>query len=159
MLFAFSYAFQISGAIILLLWSLKSVKQNVFELYFPGSNVIERDENDICILDKEKLQKGLQTILQNIFAFVDLIVGYSMAIFAEKLFENCKTFVIVWILTLTITGIEHLTAVIIAKIRYPKDISIAFDEVQKYKTDVGTFVTEREIDQMFNEVFDTDSKE
>lgn len=159
MLFACSYAFQISGAIILLLWSLRGIKANVLDLYFSDSNVIERDNNDMCVLAKEKLQKKLQTIFQNIFAFADLIVGYSLALFAQSLFESYKTFVITEVLTVIIIVAEYFASIIIAKVKYPKDVSMSFAEIQKYKPDVSTFTTNKEVDDMFNEVFGAEPKE
>lgn len=137
MLFACSYAFQISGAIILLLWSWKGIKKDVFsDLYFPDSNIIIRDKNNICVFPKERLQKETKNIFLNVFAFVDLVVGYSFAIFAEKLVENNKTFTATVILAIAITAIEYLEADIISKIRYPQDVRKPFDEVIKRKPGV-----------------------
>ena len=161
MVFILSYAFQISGAIILLLWSFASlcrIKIKVLDLYFPDSSVIERDNDDMCILSKDKLRKATIEIFKNIFAFLDLVIGYSLAIFAEQKFENCKAFLLIVISTALITVIECLATGAVARLKYPKDVVMPFAEIEKCKPDIGTFITDREVKEMCDKIFGDESK-
>lgn len=74
--------FQLSGALLLLLNCIKSGKKSVIGNCFPGSNVVERDENNNCKIPKEKLQESAHKIYLNIVAFVDLVIGYLFAVFS-----------------------------------------------------------------------------
>ena len=65
-------AFQLSGALVLLLNCMKGGKEAVIRNCFPGTNVVERDENNNCKIEKEKLQKSAHNIYLNIIAFADL---------------------------------------------------------------------------------------
>ena len=76
--------FQLSGALLLLLNCIKSGKESVIKNCFPGSNVVERDENNNCKIPKEKLQESAHKIYLNIVAFVDLVIGYLFAAFSPR---------------------------------------------------------------------------
>lgn len=81
-MFVFMLAFQLSGALLLLLNSVKSGKASVIKNCFPGSNVVERDENNNCKVPREKLQKSAHEICLNIVAFLYLSIGYLFAAFS-----------------------------------------------------------------------------
>lgn len=86
--------FQLSGALLLLLNGMKSRKEEVIKNCFQGSDEIECDENNNCRIPKEKLQKSAHKIYMNIVAFVDLVIGYSFAVFSPNSDAKIK-----WILT------------------------------------------------------------
>ena len=67
--------FQLSGALLLLLNCIKSGKESVIKNCFPGSNVVERDENNNCKIPREKLQESAQKIYVNVVAFMDLVIS------------------------------------------------------------------------------------
>ena len=71
--------FQLSGALLLLLNCIKSGKESVIKNCFPGSNVVERDENNNCKIPKEKLQESAHKIYLNIVAFADLVSVCSLS--------------------------------------------------------------------------------
>lgn len=151
MCYVFSYAFQLSGALLLLFWSLKGIKKNILELYFPGTNIIERDEDDNCTLLKEVLQKNAKKIVLNIFSFGNLVVGYLLAVIAEKTLDNCKTLILVIVLTVAIICVEYILTVVIAIKKYPENILVPYSQLKPYNVD--TIVTEAEIEQMCAEIF------
>ena len=62
MLFIGMLAFQVSGALLLLLNCIKGGKKSVIKNCFPGSNVVERDEKNNCKIPKEKLQESAHKI-------------------------------------------------------------------------------------------------
>lgn len=154
MCYVFSYVFQLSGALLLLLWSLKGIRKNAIDLYFPSSSIVERDDDNICRLLKEILQKNAKTVILSVFSFVDLIVGYLIAILSEKQYGNCKTFLLVSIFTLGVVGIEYLLAVIIAKKRYPQDVFVSYEELEK--RGIATMATETEVNEMLDTVWGSD---
>ena len=46
----FAMAFQVSGALILLLWCIEGAKKKkIIEQYFPGSNIAQRNNENNCI--------------------------------------------------------------------------------------------------------------
>ena len=90
MVYIFSVSLQLSAGIILLIWSLKGFQENVLNLYFPGGNTASRDENndDIVLLDKNRLRDKANTIFLSLFSFFDLSLGVLLSIFANKQYET-----------------------------------------------------------------------
>lgn len=67
---------------------------------FPGSNIAQRDENDNCKIEKEKLQKSAHNTYLNMIAFVDLVAGYILAVFSPtSTTEICLLLLAVIVLT------------------------------------------------------------
>ena len=83
------YFFSASWAIILLLRCLKGEKRKYhFNRYFPGGNVIERDDENNCALRKDKLRMVSREVYINIIAFCDLIIGKDCLFMLLKVKEN-----------------------------------------------------------------------
>lgn len=100
MLFVGMLVFQLSGALILLLNSVKCRKEMIIKNCFPGSNIAQRDENDNCKIEKEKLQKSAHNTYLNMIAFVDLVAGYILAVFSPtSTTEICLLLLAVIVLT------------------------------------------------------------
>ena len=150
MLFVGMLVFQLSGALVLLLNCVKGGKDAVIKSCFPGSNVVERDENNNCKIEKEKLQKSAHNIYLNIIAFADLVVGYILAVFSPE--ANAQIFIIlveVIVLTCGLLIIEYYLSRFCARKIYAKDMVIPFENLDG----VDTFATKKEIDDMFNDMF------
>ena len=148
MLFVGMLVFQLSGALVLLLNCIKGRKDAVIKSCFPGSNVVERDENNYCKIEKEKLQKSAHNIYLNIIAFADLVAGYILAAFSPE--ADARTFIIfmeVIIFTCVLLVIEYYLSRFCARKIYAKDMVILFEDLDG----VDTFVTEKEIDDLFKE--------
>ena len=116
---------------------------------FPGSNVVERDENNNCKIPKEKLQESAHKIYLNIVAFADLVIGYLFATFsptADVQIELVLAKVIV--ATVILLVLEYYFSYFCAKRIYAKDISVPFDELEG----VDTTVTKQEIEDLFKNI-------
>lgn len=120
-----SYAFQVAGAIILLLWSFKNCDEKI-------RNMAASDESQwgcfdatgvYDVLDKEKLQESARTLYKNITAFINLVIGYGLAIFMEDVAVSG-----IWMLTyvvlavIVILFVESIIISIIAIKNYPESI-------------------------------------
>ena len=142
-------AFQVSGALILLLWCIEGArKEKIIERYFPGSNIAHRDNDGNCTLKKEKIQKIGKEAYLNIFAFVDIIIGYSLAFFIVNKCEKVNAFLSTIVITLVILSVENVLASIISNAVYRKDEIVSYDVLKE--NGVDTVVIAREIDDFFN---------
>lgn len=150
MLFVGMLAFQLSGALVLLLNCIKGGKDAVIKSCFPGTNVVERDENNNCKIEKEKLQKSAHNIYLNIIAFADLVIGYILAVFSPE--ANAQiSIILVEVIALTcgLLIIEYYLSRFCARKIYAKDMVIPFEDLDG----VDTVATKKEIDDMFNDMF------
>ena len=150
MLFVGMLVFQLSGALILLLNSVKCRKEMIIKNCFPGSNVVERDENNNCKIEKEKLQKSAHNTYLNMIAFVDLLVGYILAVFSPtSTTEICLLLLAVIVLTCILLFAEYKLTLFCAKIIYANDMVIPFKNLDG----VDTVPTKKEIGDLFNNLF------
>lgn len=148
----FSISLQLSGAVILLLWCLRGAsKEQVVRKYFPGSNTVKRDDDDNCVLSKEKLQAISSEVYVNALAFVDLIVGYLIAYFVKDTYSPVVAVVFTVLITSALIIFERFVARKLAAKKYPKDIVIPYSYLEKYGVD--TFATDKEVNDMLDEVF------
>ncbi len=149
MLFAGMLSFQLVGALILLLNSLNGSRTAVIRNCFPGSNIVERDDNDNCAISKESLQKSAYKIYLNITAFFNLVVGYGIAAFCPSVsYTTLKTVLAVIGCSAILLLLEYCLCRLTAHTKYAKDIVVAYHELEKYG--VETFETQKEIDDLFD---------
>ncbi len=147
-----SISFQLSGAVILLLWCLKGAnKEQVIQKYFPGSSIVTRDDEDNCILVKEKLQAIASEVYINALAFIDLIVGYLVSYFTASTYPPIVAVILTILTTVAIIFFERLIAKILAKRKYSVDLVIPYSYLEKY--DVSTFTTDKEVKEMIDDIF------
>lgn len=150
MLFVGMLVFQLSGALILLLNSVKCGKESIIKNCFPGSNVVERDENNNCKIEKEKLQKSAHNTYLNMIAFVDLTVGYILAVFSPtSTTKICLVLLAVIVFTCVLLFLEYILALFYAKIKYANDMEIPFKNLDG----VDTIITNKEIDAILNDEY------
>ena len=141
--------FQLSGALLLLLNCIKSGKESVIKNCCPGSNVVERDENNNCKIPREKLQESAQKIYVNVVAFMDLVIGYLLAAFSPTTDVQIGLILVeVIVATTLLLMLEYYSSRFCAKKIYAKDISVSYDELDG----VDTFITKQEIDDMFKDI-------
>ena len=141
--------FQLSGALLLLLNCIKSGKESVIKNCFPGSNVVERDENNNCKIPREKLQESAQKIYVNVVAFMDLVIGYLLAAFSPTTDVQIGLILVeVIVATTLLLMLEYYSSRFCAKKIYAKDISVSYDELYG----VDTFIKKQEIDDMFKDI-------
>lgn len=150
MLFVGMLVFQLSGALILLLNSVKCRKERIIKNCFPGSNVVKRDENNNCKIEKEKLQKSAHNTYLNMVAFLDLVVGYILAVFSPtSTTEICLVLLEVILFTCILLGTEYKLTLDCAKNIYANDLVIPFKNLDG----VDTVITKKEIDAIFNDEY------
>lgn len=145
-MFIFMLAFQLSGALLLLINSVKGGKESVIKHCFPGSNVVERDENNNCKIPKEKLQKSAHEIYLNRTAFLYLTIGYFLAAFSPT--TEIRIVVVVAkmiIVTFALLLLGYYTSRFCAKRIYSEDISIPYYKLEG----VDTNMTKQEIEDIF----------
>lgn len=150
-MFIFMLAFQLSGALLLLLNSVKGGKESVIKHCFPGSNVAERDENDNCKIPSEKLQKSAHEIYLNRIAFLYLTIGYFLAAFSPT--TEIRIVLVVAkmiIVTFALLVFGYYFSRFCAKRIYSEDISIPYDKLEG----VDTNTTNQEIYGIFDEIFE-----
>lgn len=144
-----SIAFQLAGALILLMWSIRGARKTaIIERCFPGSNIAERDDDNNCRIEKSKLRKTAYEVYLNIFAFVDLIIGYLIAYFAVNYYEPLCAALYTILTTAAIIGIETLVVYGCAKLRYKKDEIVPYEDLKKFGVD--TIITSKEIEEKFH---------
>ena len=120
-----SFSFQIAGAIILLLWSLRKRDKKIKESCInDGPNIFEFDGSGktYTTLSKSVLQQKAKVVYLNIAAFIDIIIGYACAIFLEDV-DLCKWVILILVIVLTavIVIMEKLIVSIIARFKYSND--------------------------------------
>lgn len=150
-MFIFMLAFQLSGALLLLLNSVKGGKEAVIKHCFPGSNVVERDENNNCKIPKEKLQKSAHEIYLNRTAFLYLTIGYFLAAISPTTGVQIGLVTVKMIaLTFALLVFGYYFSRFCAKRIYSEDISIPYDKLEG----VDTNITNQEIDDICDEIFE-----
>lgn len=142
--------FQLVGALILLFNTVNGSKKKVIANCFPGSNVVTRDDSNNVVISKEQLQLSAIKIYLNIVAFADLLIGYLIAAFSPVTFDKKWITVISVIVCSVILAVaEYCLVKLFAKVMYAKDEIVAYEELEKIGVD--TVVTNKEIDQLFEE--------
>lgn len=151
-----SISFQISGAVILLLWCLRGAKiDHIIEKCFPGSNTVSRDDNNNCILSKERLQKAAREVYTNVLAFVDLIIGYLTTYFiTDTLTPVCASILTIFI-TAVLIAINYIIAWRLSIWKYPNDVVVSYSVLEKHNVD--TIITNKEIEDLWNSPSDSDN--
>ena len=145
-LFEFSIAAQLAGAIILLLWSFGKVSRNAIEMCFPGIATVDIDAEGNGILKKEILQKNVKKIFLNVWAFI--ICGYIMNIFSSNDMEKTilKAIVIV-VITALLIAIGFASAGYMSKGWFKNDVKLSPEEMEKLN--VLSPIPEKDIIDMF----------
>ena len=124
-----SFSFQIAGAVLLLLWSLKNSDRKIKKMsVIPGINIFDFEGN--TEVDSKTLQDNAKVVYSNIVAFVDIVIGYSLAIFAGEFDINAWImFVVVAGATTGIILLEKLLIYCVARLKYSKDQKINPDKI------------------------------
>ena len=147
MLYLLMLAFQLAGALLLLVNHLNSSQEAIIRKCFPGSNTIERNELGYGSIPKEKLQKSAEEIIANIVAFVDLVVGYGIASLSPSMsLSKMISFFVVVGGSVVIIFLESTAIRYISRKKYSNDLIVQFSELEKYNVD--TILTEEEIDDI-----------
>lgn len=120
-----SFAFQIAGAVLLLLWSIRKCDAKIKGQCLESAGILsfQFDETEVYTdIPKDDLQAAAKVTYKNIAAFGDILVGYTCAIFStETPLPRWNIFIFVIVLTVIILLLENICVTCIAQKRYSKD--------------------------------------
>ncbi len=137
---AFSYAFQLAGALILLVNCFPDAMRAKIVLASIQHIKLPMHEDGNITVSKEELQKNATKAYLNICSFLDLTIGYFLAIVASPLAGALWTNVaVVVFITVAIIGLEILITNKIAKVAYKSDTPT---KLKNSKLEAGDFVFE-----------------
>lgn len=150
-LYILSLAFQVAGAVLLIIKYCGKTKQRIISEYFPGSNVIERDDDDRVHLKKEKVQECVKRIYDNRISFAYIAIGYVLSIFGESS-NSSKVEILFYMIffTITLILIEKIISSAFARLLYRTDIEMEYSEIEDI---ADTVATEKEMDEMLDDIF------
>lgn len=150
MLFEFSIAFQLAGAIILLLWSFGKVSKNAIEMCFPSIAAVDTDSEGNGILKKDILQRNVEKIFLNVWAFTCIVFGYIMSIFTSNDLEYLLEKVIIVVLTTVILiVVGHIAARYLSKGWFKDDVKLSPEEMEKMN--ILSPISEKDLLNMFKQ--------
>lgn len=146
-----SLALQVAGAILLIIKYWGRTQERIIEEYFPGSNIIKRDDENNVHLEKKKVQKCAQTIYHNRMAFVFIAIGYGLSVFGATsgVCPWCLALYIA-LCTIVIVILERVVSIVVSKMLYREDIVLPYSEIEDI---ADTAMTNAEIEAMVNETF------
>ena len=125
LIYVSSFAFQIAGAVLLLLWSIRKCDAKIKEQCLESAGILsyQFDETGIYTdIPKEDLQTVAKLTYKNIAAFVDILIGYTCAIFSiETHLPRWSVFILVIVLTTIILWVEDICVGHIARKCYSED--------------------------------------
>ncbi len=148
-MYVLSLAFQIAGAVLLIIRYLGKTKQRVIEDYYPGTGVASTDDNENAILDVSRVRDCVKNIYANRTAFFYIAIGYALSIFSDKGCA-CDIILLIAILGMTIVLIigEMTIGNLLSKHLYKEDILIPYNKISQQ---IPRFATEKDIKAMFDD--------
>lgn len=133
-----SFAFQISGAIILLNWSVSNLDNRIKAKCFDQhtSLTLETTSDGIKIrLRKDDLQRYAIELYKSVVAIANILIGYSCAIFMEdNIVSKYVTLLLVVVAVAAILLVEKLVIEKLARKKYNVDLLLGDKE---YKIPYG----------------------
>lgn len=139
-----SISLQLSGALLLLLWSFSKVSKNVLNMCFPGIVFAKRKENGDVYIDRDIIRSKVKTILLNVCAFCYITAGYLLPIFSDDSVKNqWFTFELIVVLTVVFLVSAYLISMLVSVVWIRKDRILTDDEIAEYN--IPTYATEQEI--------------
>ena len=141
----------------MLLNCVKGTKEAVIKNCFPGSNIVERDDDNNCTIPKEKMRESAHKIYRNIVAFGDLVIGYAIAAFSPiSLYRIGYTLLFVSAGTLIMLIAEYYLTKLVAQLIYAKDEIVPYEYLAA--NGVETTITNAEIDAICNGTYGSEEK-
>ncbi|MBD5517698.1 MAG: hypothetical protein HDR07_04155 [Lachnospiraceae bacterium] len=156
LLYILSLAFQVAGAVLLIIKYCGKTKQRIINEYFPGSNIIERDDDDTVHLEKEKVQECVKRIYDNRISFAYIAIGYVSSVFGES--SNSSKIEIMFYMifsTIALILVEKIISSIFAKLLYHSDMEMKYSEIEDI---ADTVATNKEINEIIDGSFRENEK-
>lgn len=145
-LYIFALAFQIAGAILLIIKYWGKTKQRIIDVYFPGSGIANNDGNDNAVLDLNRTRICAVEIYNNRMAFIYITLGYILSIFGEKQLDSFITLIAVLLASTILIVLEKLIAKLIAYNKYTEEIKISYKELPNH---IPCTMSAKDVDDLF----------
>lgn len=127
-----SFSFQIAGAVLLLLWSLRGRDKRIKGMCPSGSEILWGEFGEqgcLTPITKEDLQINAKVVYQNNCAFFYIVIGYLFAIFDGEVFISIGYIaLLVAVFTTLLLLLGQLIPSIAAKRAYPVDQKVSIEE-------------------------------
>lgn len=151
LIYILSISFQVSGALLLLKYSLSTRREQVNKR-FVDKNIITKDGEKINY-SEEGLRETFRTAYLNKISFGFIALGYLINIFGDL--EGAflpHVFIVIIFLTALLMTIAYF--IVFLKIKYSKKINkpLTEDELLEYGIEPNfSAITEEDIDNIFND--------
>lgn len=132
MCYILSLAFQVAGAVLLIIKYFGRTKERIMDGYFPSSSYVkmDRENSNNILLEKDKVQKCAREVYDNRMAFIFIAFGYILSIFGELQGESkICILAFMFVSTSVIILIEKLLSILISKILYKEGIKTSLNEI------------------------------
>lgn len=138
-------AFQLTGAILLIVYYCGKTKERLYREYFPSGGVIAANKNLIVKLEKKRLQECARKIYDNRLSFIYIAFGYFLSIFGDPE-DVCKVCLTVWIgaLSFILYFIEKAISHSVAVIIYREDREETVESLGEITKDKAIVISDNE---------------
>ena len=134
----FSYAFQITGAIILVRWSVNNIDKRIKANCLQGHMglMLKPSQTGVALsLSKQELQEKAKEAYKAFTAALCILLGYGIAVIAERTGEKrCLILVQVLLCVGILRAISGLLINYYARKKYPNDILMEEEEISEGTT-------------------------
>jgi len=146
-IYMFSIAFQISGALVLMIRFWGRTEKKVVNGCFGENNYVEVNEEEKIVLTRETLIKSASNIYLSRMAFIYIVAGYLLGVYGS-LNDGSKISVLIAIIIVSILlmMIGMGVAKVVAMIKYREDKAVDSEDI-----DAAVFadISPQDIDNMF----------
>ena len=158
-IYVLSIAFQLSGALLLLLFSISVNRKNVIKRFY-GNGIIKKDNNsNTLIYSKDAFKETFKITYISKISFGCIALGYILGVFAENNNQN-KLEILLWIIicTISIMLISYYAAKFMVFYNKSATTSITSEELEEcgISPDVES-IPDDKIENLFNKT-SSDSK-
>lgn len=155
-LYIISIAFQLSGALLLMIFSLSTKRERVVKK-FINKNIIIQNYDETLHYDKSELKETFKIAYLNKCSFLFIALGYLIGVMGEM--DNCNI-LDVMIKIVILTGVLMIFAYFIVYqiIKHAKKVNtiLTKEEMTKYSIVPNIeMATEKDIDDLLNNIFRT----
>lgn len=148
LIYIFSISFQISGAILLLFFSLSTKREKVIKR-FINKNIITKNFNGDLDYDIGEFKETYRTAYLNKLSFAFIAIGYLLGIFG-KIGDKLYAFVGIIVNTSLLIGIAFGISSLIVKYDKKANKLITYEEINKIGIDLNfEAINKEEIEENF----------
>lgn len=151
-LYIISIALQVSGALLLMIFSISTKREKIIKK-FINKDIVTEEGNSISY-NKEELKETFRVAYLNRFSFGYIAFGYLISVFGET--NNNKWLLILYITLSTIIfmSLAYLIVFLIMKKSSKVNKELTLVEMQKINVpSTMNFITNEDIDKLFDDEF------